>query len=102
MRVLVAIMGIAIFLPVYGCVESENSMPNTVRNDIEVFETYVRTPLIINAVDYELIIKPEPGGVPAPTDWVALAAIIETDEVSVKNIDATLPVSKDCGLASLF
>lgn len=77
-------------------------MENTVRNDVEGLKEYVRAPFAVNSVTYELVILPPPGGLPAPTDWVGLAAIIEVDKDVVENIDGMFPVTKDCGLAQAF
>lgn len=89
-------------LPLYACTGTEDAMPNTVRNDIEGLKEYVDAPFVVNSVTYELVISPPPGGLPAPTDWVGLAAIIETEKDTVRSIGDIFPTTTDCALSQTF
>lgn len=102
MRLLIAIMGVAITLPTYGCAAGNSSMPNTVRADAEGFERYVLTPFIVKSVTYELVISPHPGGVPGPTDWVGVVAIIDTSKDVITDMDNLFPVTGNCRLERVF
>lgn len=59
-------------------------------------------PFVVNSVTYELVISPPPGGIPGPTDWVGVVAIIDTDKDTAKTIDELLPPTDDCGLPGAF
>lgn len=88
----------AICLPLYACAGGGNSVANVVRTDIEGLGYYIQMPFAVNSATYELVVSPHPGGIPGPTDWAGVVAIIAIENAALKELERTLPTTEDCWL----
>lgn len=79
---------------------SANEPP--VKSDIAGLSEYIDLPFAPKTLTYELVIVPEPGGVPGPTDWIGFVAVIEVEQSAVAEIQRLDLSTDSCSLPRYF